>query len=371
LRHDKDRCFYFRIAPKPEFNRLTSTIKATRGYLVLVLGKKHLSPDAAQPQNRLRTEFGGLILSIGFLVGLLCLACLISDYWLFDILASFRPQYSLCLLACGLLAICLKRFISASLFFSLALVNSFDFLIYFTAPAPLNAANSYRIVHVNVHTSNTEYEKVCSFLLKENPDIILFNEVSKEWMSRLSEVKKNYQYTLEQPRPDNFGIAFFSKLEFENAGIERLSNLTVPSVAARLKLIDSAGVEKLVSLVGIHTTPPKSKVWHTERDDLIEQAAVRLSRSPAPRIFIGDLNITPWSEKFKWILKTANLRDSSLGTGLNFTFPRKQNAQLIMSLFSIHIDHILVSPEIEVTTYKVGPDLGSDHLPVVVDFRLK
>ena len=37
----------------------------------------------------------------------------------------------------------------------------------------------------------------------------------------------------------------------------------------------------------------------------------------------------------------------------------------------ITIDHCLVSPDIEVKQRLVGPDVGSDHLPVIVDLLLE
>jgi endonuclease/exonuclease/phosphatase (EEP) superfamily protein YafD len=39
-------------------------------------------------------------------------------------------------------------------------------------------------------------------------------------------------------------------------------------------------------------------------------------------------------------------------------------------IVGLAIDHVLASPEIGVRDYLVGPDLGSDHLPVVAGLVL-
>jgi endonuclease/exonuclease/phosphatase (EEP) superfamily protein YafD len=39
-------------------------------------------------------------------------------------------------------------------------------------------------------------------------------------------------------------------------------------------------------------------------------------------------------------------------------------------LFSIPIDHCFISPSIAVTDVRTGPDVGSDHRPIIVDLRL-
>ena len=83
-----------------------------------------------------------------------------------------------------------------------------------------------------------------------------------------------------------------------------------------------------------------------------------------PKILLGDLNITPWSYFFGRLLRTANLRDPSVGIGFKTTWPVGQ------ILLRIPIDHCLVSPEIAVEDRRVGTDVGSDHFPLVVDFAL-
>jgi len=43
---------------------------------------------------------------------------------------------------------------------------------------------------------------------------------------------------------------------------------------------------------------------------------------------------------------------------------------VLVPLLGIPIDHCLVSPEIIVTKRSVGPSVGSDHYPVIIDFSI-
>lgn len=79
---------------------------------------------------------------------------------------------------------------------------------------------------------------------------------------------------------------------------------------------------------------------------------------------MGDFNMTPWSPKFRQLVADSHLRDTVRGFGLQPTWPAGAPQ------FWIPIDHVLVSPDILVVDRRVGPDLGSDHYPVIVDIQL-
>ena len=62
--------------------------------------------------------------------------------------------------------------------------------------------------------------------------------------------------------------------------------------------------------------------------------------------------------------KGTGLRDSSRGMGLQPTWPAD------IPLLWIPIDHCLYSDGIEIRGRRTGPDVGSDHFPLIVDFEL-
>lgn len=78
-------------------------------------------------------------------------------------------------------------------------------------------------------------------------------------------------------------------------------------------------------------------------------------------IVMGDLNATPWSRPFAWLRERTGLCDSRAGFGIQASFPAAS------ALLRIPIDHLLASCPIGVRERRIGRDVGSDHLPVVVD----
>jgi endonuclease/exonuclease/phosphatase (EEP) superfamily protein YafD len=81
-------------------------------------------------------------------------------------------------------------------------------------------------------------------------------------------------------------------------------------------------------------------------------------------LIAGDFNLTPWSEYFSDALEQSGLHDAALGFGLARSWP----AQFAPA--GIRIDHCLLSRHWRSQSTSIGPDLGSDHLPLVADVSL-
>ena len=89
-----------------------------------------------------------------------------------------------------------------------------------------------------------------------------------------------------------------------------------------------------------------------------------IRRQDGPTMLMGDLNTTPWAPTFRDFLDSSGMRDSRGGFGLQVTWPTYLPPLLIP------IDHALVSPDISVRHFEVGPSVGSDHYPLLLDFTL-
>jgi endonuclease/exonuclease/phosphatase (EEP) superfamily protein YafD len=78
-------------------------------------------------------------------------------------------------------------------------------------------------------------------------------------------------------------------------------------------------------------------------------------------LVMGDLNATPWSRPFRRLLRRSALCDSRAGFGVQASFPAAS------TLLRLPIDHLLASCGVGVRARRIGRDVGSDHLPVIVD----
>jgi endonuclease/exonuclease/phosphatase (EEP) superfamily protein YafD len=219
----------------------------------------------------------------------------------------------------------------------------------------------YRLLLQNVLTSNPNHDLLRNWILKNDPDVVVLIEVNQRWLNDLALENVGYSYNVEVPRPDNFGIAVYSKHPIVEHDILFFSDFRVENIAVT---IDLGGTP--MTVVGIHPPPPKRRDGAEFRNQHIRNATAFAAMKNTPAIVAGDLNLTPFSPWFRTFTQRSSLRSSQNGFGFQGTWP----AQLL-PLFRIPIDHVLISDEINVMTREVGPPIGSDHLGIILDFTLK
>jgi endonuclease/exonuclease/phosphatase (EEP) superfamily protein YafD len=279
--------------------------------------------------------------------------------WPLDLAAHFHVQYLVAAAALTPLAIALRCPRAADLA-AIAALGNFVILTPHLRPAPIHTAHTQplRVLVLNVHTSSTAHDQVRALLDDVDPDVIALLEVDQRWLTALEPSLVRYEGRLEEPRDDNFGIALYHRRPLAHARVELLGG-QLPSIVARL--------DTGVTVIATHPIPPVSAA--TARDNLRQLVAVGdLAASiRGPRIIIGDLNATPWSRPFTNLLAHSGLRDSRAGFGVGASFPA---APAWLAPLRIPIDHALVSADIAVVDHRVERDVGSDHLPVVLDVAL-
>jgi endonuclease/exonuclease/phosphatase (EEP) superfamily protein YafD len=216
-----------------------------------------------------------------------------------------------------------------------------------------------RVVTLNVHTANPRHDLVEAFLRHEDPDVIVLTEVDDRWLTQLAPLTNRWPHSVPAPRDDNFGIALFSRHPLRDARAVYLGEAGVPSIEAEVRFESGS-----VVVVGTHPLPPSGAENSGLRDGQLDQVGEHLAGRSGPRILLGDLNTTPWSPVIRRLLTRSGLKDSLRGRGYQPTWPSH------FFLFWIPLDHCLVSDEVAVLARHVGPHVGSDHRPVIVDLGL-
>lgn len=312
---------------------------------------------------RLRMSVWGLITACGVIAtGATGLGFLGQFSWFFDLFSHFRVQLFVTLsLVAGLILI--HRELRASAIFGLcAIVNLCTIVPFYFGSAPASAAHppSLRAMLVNVNTEAGQPDKVAKAIQQFNPDIVLLEEISDRWLSELSPALTPYLHSKAISREDNFGIGLFSKYPLITSAIHYIGDSEVPSVVAE---IQSQGGR--FTVIGTHPLPPVSAQNSRLRDEQLYLLADVVTKAESPVLLLGDLNATPWSYAFRRLVRESGLRDSSKGHGFQPTWPT------FMQLLLIPIDHCLYGSGIHVTSKRVGPNVGSDHYPLIVEFALQ
>lgn len=223
-----------------------------------------------------------------------------------------------------------------------------------------SASHELRVVHSNVHTANDDYEKFLEFVRGVDPDILVVQEVNESWVQELAVLRTEMPYGEIISREDNFGIGVLSKIPLSAIEGIDLGRARLPSLKAKFKWTD-----KDVTLLTTHPLPPISTEYYQYRNEQISAVAQwAQKREEANTIVIGDFNSTMWSEDYKPLVDASGLRNAAKGLGIFPTWPAA------LPLLMIPIDHCFVSDNFQVSNYQLGANIGSDHLPIVVDLVL-
>lgn len=306
----------------------------------------------------------GLVLGIAGLGLLTILGWLGSAWWLLDIASHFRVQYGI-LLALGAalawwLGFPLLGLVAAVLGFS----NLVVVLPLYVRPRSALAATpltpAHRVLFANLWQPNRQHESLRALVEETAPDLILLVESNQRWLDELEPLRPAYPFWAVQPREDNYGVALLSRWPVLESTMEFFSPAGVPSIFARLDLDGQS-----LGVVCTHPPPPKSQLETRARDEQLENLAAFAAGQETPLMVCGDLNLTPWSPVFWRFTRRSNLGDSARGFGVQASWPVGK------PYMGVPLDHCLVSPEITVLDRRLGPAIGSDHFPVIVDFSIK
>lgn len=282
----------------------------------------------------------------------------------FDLFSHFRFQYFITSVLLTLVFVALRWRGYVWLGVLAVAVNGYFVVPWFLsldeAVANDNATVApIKLVHANVLHTNDDANRLMALVRDEQPDLIVLQEATPKWISMLYPIEPSYPYTLIEARGDQFGIALYSKFPLDSTAIIESVPLGFPD------LIATAIVGgKRLNIISTHPIPPVGVGRYAARNLQLDSVAKLAARTPDPVIVVGDLNITMWGHHYGRLEEISGLRNARRGFGIEPTWP------LFFLPALIPIDHCLVSDGIHVVDFRTGPQIGSDHLPIVVSMVL-
>lgn len=312
---------------------------------------------------RPRISVGGLVKAAGTV---LLLATLLGFcgrlWWLFDLFSHFRVQYLFGLTAVALLLFFLRSRKAAACYAIVAVSNLAVILpSYFGDPGePGDHPLQLRAMLLNVNTSSGDPVRVARMVNETGPQILVLEEISARWMVELRETLQAFPNSCVRSREDNFGIGLYSKFPLSNARVLNIGEAQLPSILADVTVETTT-----LAVIATHPPPPIGARYSRWRNSQLNLIPDHLPKNGSPILLLGDLNVSRWSPHFRRLLKRTGLRDSSKGRGVQPSWPADN------PLLSIPIDHCLHSPKVKIIKRTIGPDVGSDHYPLIVDIALQ
>jgi endonuclease/exonuclease/phosphatase (EEP) superfamily protein YafD len=215
-----------------------------------------------------------------------------------------------------------------------------------------------------------------AFLAKSGADVIGLAEVTPELKDALASLKEQYPYSIDCIGKDPFcELMLLSKkpLRYPFAG----------KVGAKLTYVASADIDwqgKPVSIAMTHVAlpfitpdwapllasvpaddpspllPGTPVLWQSMQVAVMAEYAKTLGRD---RIVMGNFNSTPWSDVQSALRTDAGLENRG---PLVPTWPTWVPVPL-----RIPIDSVFVGGKLALKKMRSGPDVGSDHLPVIAE----
>ena len=297
------------------------------------------------------------------LIGLFGIASLLGlldrVWWVFELADVFRLQYLVLLLAAALVAAVAGRLSLAVVAIALAAVNiailDIPLTQSLTAVSAQPTVGELRLVVANVEVGNTDFAAVQRLVAQTRPDVFGVTELTPEMAQHLGDGLTGYRSRVVDAHDDAYGIGLYSRLPLLSAKVERFPDDGPPTIVARLQV----NGETMTVVVTHVRTPFAGSVHVRHLSALADAARTKLGDRVA---VCGDFNTPPWSGPLRRFAAHARLRDvygSRAWAG--YSWPTWS------SLLRVPLDNCFVSRRLAVTAHRDGPDVGSDHRPLVVD----
>lgn len=227
----------------------------------------------------------------------------------------------------------------------------------YSAPKAGDASAPHlRLMTMNIWARNTDIDRMRDEILKQQPDVIVFQEFRAYHQPLLDALRATmpHQHTcLQIPRCD---LAMASRLPWTEIGSmgEGAQSGNPPLIWADFEIAGRAPLR----IYGVHLAWPFDPIDQAVNIDwLIDY----LPRTMGAYVIAGDFNLSPWSWKLNKLTAETGLRRHVTWA---LSWPMHRLWPFVL------IDNVLATPDITNLSAQAAGRVGSDHAPLVVDLTL-
>jgi endonuclease/exonuclease/phosphatase (EEP) superfamily protein YafD len=312
-----------------------------------------------------------LYASVAALAASTILAELGESWWIADLFAHFRYHYALGAVLLAAVALALGRRGAG-----IAAVCLIVPQLWAVAAPPrtpvaekVAAESGLRVMSVNVLWSNPRAGDVAATIEREAPDIVSLQEITPAWHAMIDRLRARFPHVAPADWRDGpTDTVLLSRFPIRD------SRVVVPPDQHR----GFAHVEATIALpggrsihvLGVHAPLPYGARYTATRQAHLDYYARLAAATDMPLLIAGDFNITPYSPRFRALLREGGLRYVHLGWTWPRSWPSESRGNYQRFIRGFPIDHIVTSRHFAVAGARALADVGSDHYPVIADLVL-
>lgn len=234
------------------------------------------------------------------------------------------------------------------------------------------------VMGYNVYRNNRKFDETLKRIQEADADVVFLTEVAPEWHEALAPLRRKYRESLGQDEDLLFSryplrdarrvtITFDAAKKANEAGAGSLASL--PEELRRhwwspnLLTAEVQTPHGNVRLVCMHPPTPATdlSIAIQRAEALIAAEELKADDDVAAKVLMGDLNTSPFSPTFRFILRETGLRDSARGFGYHPTWGPRLPREPCLPWIGLPIDHLLASDSVHIIGREIGPPTGSDH----------
>ena len=247
----------------------------------------------------------------------------------------------------------------------------------FRAQAAAEGGPAIKIVNLNLWYGNEHLDQVADYFIASGADVIGVIEATPVSKALLGKVKSVYPYSVDCIAPDSdCQNILFSKYPLKNTYAGPIDGRYPFIAMADVALPDG----RLITVAAAHVMTPFTRFRPPlgavapgppphfpdapalEQSDQAANLAAFLRRQKQDFVLVGDFNSAPWSP-----LQRAFRAASGLDNRGPY-LPSWPTA--LWPIFRIPLDPVFTRGRAQVTEIRLGPNVGSDHLPIEAEIAL-
>ncbi len=350
----------------------------------IVTGKSRRRRRAARRQSVVRRVVRYCIVTSVLLVcSVLALSRLFSHMgWGVDLLANVSYLAAIPLLLMGFVLL-LRRHVVTGLFACvMAMVAYYPmFPICYASlrntgssrsAEEVRASGELSVLIANVHEQPAALDRLVELFSEYEPDVVVIVEAGRSlgpaFVTR-AEVVDRYPMRAVPPIDILYSMVMLSRHPWQHVSFPEETNRHHYLYAFREAYIVNSPAGRFVLTASHPPSPRDATSWaagNVKIKHLCEVAPNELMGTNLPVVVAGDFNTTATGYRYQWLQAESGLHssDSDCG-GFVGTWPSDWPGFLRLAL-----DRAWGSPDVIFTSRQVLPDIGSDHLPILLTFRL-